>query len=351
MTPRTFLILAGLTIAITAGAIVAVLNQPTTGPVALVDEPAFPELRARPDAVARVVIETGAGSITLTRTSPETWTAPDRFDYPAASEKIGRLVRQLNDMRLIEAKTADPDRHARLEVEDLSEDASSRLIRLEDEAGQVLAEALVGKRLFRLTGSANSGTYIRRPGEDQSWLASGGFELEPEVENWLDQEIVEIDRGEVEGVEIALAEGESYTVSRDKAEDELAFEALAEGETLKADANLAELASALSSVRLTAVKPVDQVTWPAEKQVAKVRTFDGLELTVEMALIDDEPWAAFAAAAGELPEEAEAADQVRQRAEAITGKTSGWAYQINQSLYQRLTKPRSSWLEEQDSTS
>ncbi|MGI9417612.1 MAG: DUF4340 domain-containing protein [Geminicoccaceae bacterium] len=351
MTPKTFIGLAAVTLVTTIGAAVAVMNQPTTAPVAYVDEPAFPELRAKPDAVMKVTIQTKDGTITLNRTSPETWTSPDRFDYPAANDKINQLVRQLNDMRLIEAKTASVERYERLEVEDMTEEAGSRLIRLEDAEGKVLAEALIGKRLFRLTGNANSGTYIRRPGEDQSWLASGGFDLEPEVEAWLDQIVVEIDREEVAAVEIALAEGEGYSVSREKAGDELQFDALADGEALKVDASIAELASALTSVRLAAVKPKDDVAWPAERHVAEVRTFDGLELTVEMALIEDEPWAMFRAATGALPSDADAADQTRQRAEAINDKTGLWAYQVNQSLYQRLTKPRESWVEASDGTS
>lgn len=351
MTPKTFIGLAALTLATTVGAAIAVMNQPSTAPVAYVDEPVFPTLRAEPNAVAKVTIQTKDGTITLTRTSPETWTSPDRYDYPAAADKINKLVRQLNDMRLIEAKTASAERYARLEVEDMADEANSRLIRLEDGEGNVLAEALIGKRLFRLTGDASSGTYIRRPGEDQSWLASGGFDLEPEVEIWLDQIVVEIDREEVATVEIALAEGEHYSVSREKADDELEFDDLAEGETLKADASLIELASALTSVRMAAVKPRGGVTWPEVRQVAKVRTFDGLALTVEFALIDDEPWATFSAASGKLSNDAEAADQTRQRIEAINDKTTAWAYQVNQSLYQRLTKPRDSWLETSDGTS
>jgi hypothetical protein len=352
MTPKTFLGLAALTLLTTVGAVIVVINQPTSAPVAYVDEPAFPALRTKPDAVAKVTIQTKEGTISLTRTSPETWTAPDMFSYPAASDKINKLVRQLNDMRLIEAKTANAERYDRLEVEDLTEEANSRLIRLEDEGGNILAEALIGKRLFRLTGSANSGTYIRRPGEDQSWLASGGFDLDPEIERWLDQLIVEIDRDDVADVSIALADGETYAVSREKAEDELQFQGLAEDEKLKADANLIELAGALSSVRLAAVKPVSEITWPSEKHTAIVRTFGGLELSVELALIDNEPWATFAAGiVGDLPNNAEAADQTMQHMEAINNKTSGWVYQVNQSLFQRLTKPRSSWLEETDSTS
>ena len=194
-----------------------------------------------------------------------------------------------------------------------------------------LAEALIGKRLYRLTGNANSGTYIRRPGEDQSWLASGGFDLEPEVEAWLDQIVVEVDREEVAKVAVTLADGGTYSVSREKAGDELQFDDLAEGEALKADASITELASALTSVRHAGVKRVTDMSWPEVRQAATIRSFDGLELTVELALIEDEPWATFSAAAGQLSDDAAAADQTRQRVESIK-RQSSWLGLSGQSI-------------------
>jgi hypothetical protein len=351
MTPNAFLGLAAVTLLTTVGAAIAVINEPSTAPVAFVDEPAFPTLRAAPDAVAKVTIQTKDGSVTLTRTSPETWVAPDRFDYPAAGDKISRLVRQLNDMRLIEAKTASQDRYARLEVEDLGDGASSRLIRLEDDEGNVLAEALIGKRLFRLTGTEPSGTYIRRPGEEQSWLASGGFELDPEVQTWLDQIVVEIEGDQVARLAITPIEGDGYVVSRQAPGSELAIENLAEGETADAEADLAQLADAMTSVRLADVKPIAEIAWPDARHMAKATTFDGLEVTVELVLIDDEPFATFAASAAAPADGGAVADEVRQQAESINDKSGGWVYQINQSTFQRLTKPRESWIDQADGTS
>ncbi len=351
MTPKGFLGLAAVTLLTTLGAAATVFTQPSTAPVAYVNEPAFPALRAEPDAVAKVTIQTKGGSVTLTRTSPETWVAPDRYEYPAAAEKINKLVRQLNDMRLIEAKTSKQDRYTRLEVEDLGDNANSRLIRLEDDQGNVLAEALIGKRLFRLTGTEPSGTYIRRLGEEQSWLASGGFDLEPEIEAWLDQLIVEIPGEQVARVEITPIEGDGYIAARKTPDTGLVVEELAEGETAKEDADLDQLASAMTSVTFAAVKPRTEIAWPDTYHVAKVTTFDGLDLTVELVLIEDEPWATFSAKHATLPADEAVPDTVKQQVESINNKTRGWAYQINQSLFQRLTKPRDSWLDQADGTS
>ncbi len=351
MTPKSFLGLAAATLLTAVGAVVTAFNQPSTAPVAYVDEPAFPTLRAEPDAVAKITIETKDGSVTLTRTSPETWVAPDHYEYPAAADKINKLVRQLNDMRLIEAKTASQDRYVRLEVEDLGDDSKSRLIRLEDDQGNVLAEALIGKRLFRLTGTAPSGTYLRRLGEAQSWLASGGFDLEPEIETWLDQLIVEVPGEQIARMEIVPNDGDRYIVSREAPESNLAVEDLGEGETLNDDADLSQLSNAMTFVSFAGVQPSADAEWPDKRHVAKLTTFDGLDLTVELALINDEPWATFAAKNAILPAGEVVSDEIKQQVESINNKTNGWVYLINQSLFQRLTKPRNSWLKQEDGTS
>lgn len=351
MTPKGFLGLAAATFLTTAGAAVSIFMQPSPGPVAFVDEPAFPALRANPDAVAKVTIQTKDGNVTLTRASPETWIAPDHYEYPASSERINRLVRQLNDMRLIEAKTSNEERFSRLEVEDLSDDSNTRLIRLEDGEGGVIMEVLVGKRVFRLTGTQPSGTYIRLLGEEQSWLASGGFELDPQVQTWLEQLIVEVPGEQVARVEITPAEGDSYVVSREAKGGDFVLEGLAENEVLNRESDLRQLQSALTSLRFADVTPRSEVTWPEDSYVAKVTTFDGLDLTVELALIDDTPWATLTAKNAVLPAGEVITDEVKQLVESINNRSRGWTFHINQSIFQRLTKPRDSWVKQADGTS
>ena len=46
-------------------------------------------------------------------------------------------------------------------------------------------------------------------------------------------------------------------------------------------------------MRLDDVKPRDQLSWPAQQHTAQIDTFDGVELTVHLAQIDDQYWATF----------------------------------------------------------
>jgi hypothetical protein len=364
MTPRFVLGLALVTLLTTGAAAWVTLQQPAAGPVQIGEEPAFPALRERPDAVAKVIVTSPEGTFTLTRAG-DRWVATDRHDYPVAADRLRELVVQLADMKLIEAKTSRPERYARLEVEDVAEGASSRQIRLEDADGAVLAEAIIGKRRQRLTGAEPAGTYLRRPGEAQSWLASGGIELDEQVQDWLEDEVVALEGADVRRLEVGPPSGESYAVVRDTPDAELRLEGLAAGEKLKQDANLNQLVGALATVRLEDVRPEGEIDWPDEQHTVRVETFDGVELRLELATLADQHWLRLDAAAleqpdvaqavpseGETGEDAEAqtegeeAKTPAQRVEALQARTDGWVYQVSDFLFGRLTKPRADWVED-----
>src|SRR5687768_8313947 len=217
MSLRVFLGLLAITALASIGALVVVLERPVTGPLRTVDEPAFPTLRENPDAVAKVVLTGPDGTLTLVRETGKRWSALERYGYPVDADKLRALIVALADMRLVEAKTSMPERYARLEVEDPEqEDAKSRLLRVESADGQVLAEVILGKRQHRLTGNQQAGTYLRRPGEAQSWLASGGVDLDTAIIDWLDEEVVDLDPARIGRIEIRPEAGEGYVARRDE---------------------------------------------------------------------------------------------------------------------------------------
>ena len=294
MSPKAFLVLAAVTVVTTVAAVFAILGQPAVTTLRFVDQPAFPALRENPDAVGKITLTAPAGTITLVRETGDRWSALERYGYPVDRKRVRDLVVALADMRLIERKTAQPERYGRLQVEAPDADkAQSQLVRLETADGKVLAEAIIGKERYRLTGTEPTGTYLRRPDEAQSWLASGGVQIEHEVARWLDGEIVQLDPAAIRRIEIERAGEPGYAAERAKPGDPLQLAGLAEGEALKQDADLNHLTGALSSVRLDDVKPRDQLSWPAQQHTAQIDTFDGVELTVHLAQIDDQYWATF----------------------------------------------------------
>ncbi len=314
MSPKAFLVLAAVTVVTTVAAVFAILGQPAVTTLRFVDQPAFPALRENPDAVGKITLTAPAGTITLVRETGDRWSALERYGYPVDRKRVRDLVVALADMRLIERKTAQPERYGRLQVEAPDADkAQSQLVRLETADGKVLAEAIIGKERYRLTGTEPTGTYLRRPDEAQSWLASGGVQIEHEVARWLDGEIVQLDPAAIRRIEIERAGEPGYAAERAKPGDPLQLAGLAEGEALKQDADLNHLTGALSSVRLDDVKPRDQLSWPAQQHTAQIDTFDGVELTVHLAQIDDQYWATFDARRVAPSSERRRGPGVRQR--------------------------------------
>jgi hypothetical protein len=324
MSPKVFLGLAAITVITTVAAVVAVLSQPAVTTLRFVDEPAFPALRDNPDAVAKITLTTPEGMITLVRETGDRWSALERYGYPVDRKRVRDLVVALADMRLIERKTAQPERYDRLQVEPPdAEQAQSKLVRLEAADGKVLAEAIIGKQRYRLTGTEPSGTYLRRPDEAQSWLASGGVQIEQAIAEWLEDEIVDVDPAAIRRIVIERAGEPGYVAVRDMPDQDLRIVGLAKDEALKEDADLGQLAGALSNVAFEDVKPRDQLTWPAQQHTARIQTFDGVELTVRLAQIDEAYWATFDARAvaptrGAAPAAAEAKPDVTDDAQQST---------------------------------
>jgi hypothetical protein len=351
MSPKLILGLAVVTLATTAAAVVAVLERPVRGPVQVGDEIAFPELRDAPEAAARLVIESGeGGEVTLERDG-ERWVAVERYGYPVATEAVRALLVGLAQMRLIEAKTEVPARYPRLEVEDVdAEGARSRLVRVETADGEPLAETLVGKQRYRLTGTEPGGTYIRRPDEVRSWLASGGLDVETAVTGWVEPEIVDLAPDRIERVEIDPAGAEGYAIVRSGEEADLALAGLGEDESLAADANLARVTGAFRGLELEDVRPTGEVAWPDVVDRVKVATSDGLQLGLRLARIDDEAWLEVVSVTAKPMTDAEqtgeegAVAESRELAEEIEARTRGWAYLVTSGLYDRLNAPRASWL-------
>ncbi len=212
------------------------------------------------------------------------------------------LVVALADMRLVEAKTSLPERYApargRGSAAGGCQVAPAAGSRRAD--GKVLAEAILGKRQHRLTGNQPAGTYLRRPGEAQSWLASGGVDLETEAALWLDER----DRRPRPGAhrphrDRGPTRARATWSRRDEPGGPLQLADLAEGEQAKHEADLSRLAGRARQLRLEEVKPRAELAWPAAEHTAIATSFDGVELTVHLAKIDDQPWAMLDARAVE----------------------------------------------------
>ncbi len=350
MKNKSLLVYTAVTLATLIAAIAVTWQKPHPSLVTLGKEPAFIELRKDPNAVAKVLVTGSESTFTLVRDEDGSWMAPERFGYRVANDKVRDLVVALSDMRLVEAKTLREDRYARLAVDDPSKEGSDALqIKLEDAGGAVLTDVIIGKRVYRKTGSKPGGTYLRRGGEAQSWLASGGLTVAKQLTEWLDPGIIDIAGSLVERVEVSLADGE-YTVLRD-GEGDLALEVVPDGRTV-VKTELERMVNGLTSLRLDDVVPASQLDAIGADSLASTTyvTKSGLALTVTLTRAAEDNWVVLKAAyrAGQSQDDEETA---KAEAEALNARLSPWAYKVASYAADRFAVKLEDLLEPKEGTS
>jgi hypothetical protein len=81
--------------------------------------------------------------------------------------------------------------------------ATSTLLRVVDAQGAALVELVIGRRRVRTQGNVPESAYVRRPNENQAWLAEGRIPVDADPQLWLDRDIANLPRERVQRVTIA----------------------------------------------------------------------------------------------------------------------------------------------------
>ena len=205
MAPKSFVYLAGAAALSALLAIVtfAANNQWGRGPVR--GERLMPMLENAIGQVAELTIRQGDATVVLERTGGS-WAVKSRDGYPADIAKVRTLLVALGQAELLEPKTNRADKYAVLELEDpAGKGAKSRLVTLTDAKGNTIAEAVLGKKRSEGFGVGKvGGTYVRRPGNPQTWLASVELDAPIGVKDWAKTSVLALDATKVNRVTIEI---------------------------------------------------------------------------------------------------------------------------------------------------
>ncbi len=350
MKPRVFAGLALLTVIMVVVAVLAVVLEDNPQTVLQDRKPAFPKLVERINEAASIEIGSKEGRFTITG-SGETWGVVEKNGYPVKRETVRDFLLNLANLRLVEAKTSREDRYARLEVEDIeADDADSRLVTVRDGNGKVLADGIIGRRKYFLYVDGRGGTYLRRAGELQAWLAEGEMDFGPLPFDWLNRLVLEVPAQDVENLTIAQPDSETLVLKRDeRGQEHFTVLGAPEGRELKTETEADRLAFVVAKFEFDDVEPIGKVSFADQPlHTATYTTFDGLRIVIEVAskeivslrVTEDPPmelWARIRADVSEsVTEESRAA--VAAQAEAINAKAGAWAFKIDELMGNRLTK-------------
>jgi Domain of unknown function (DUF4340) len=297
----------------------------------------FPDLLDRLNELREVRIVGPDGTLTVV-SKDQGWALAEKAGYPVDPAQLRSLGLAVANLQLVEAKTADPARIARLELEEPgATDAKSRLVELKGAEGAPLASVVVGKRSPSLYGSGRGGIYVRRNGENQAWLAAGELDIPSDAMLLIGQDVVDVPADQIARVILQPESGAPITLARAEAEAEFTVDAaLPEGRKLD-PVKVEFLAGVLAGLTMTDVQPATELPAAATRDQLRFETFDGLPVEVQLATIGEgetaEYWltlrtSAPTATPDPIKEASPLADEIR--------KLDGWAYQVPAYMADRM---------------
>ncbi len=239
--------------------------------IAASGEPVIAGLRNAINEVKQLrIVEAGDKAVVTLNRGANGWTVAERDDYAADIAKVREFLIKLSEAKLTESKTANPERHAVLGVEDVAKaDAKGMRVELD---GKVNAKLVVGNY-----SSQSTGTFVRRNDEAQSWLVNGNLVPDRVVASWLNKTLVDVPSDRMMQVEITR-DGKTFSVSKISPEQpNFALDSLPAGRELVSEYEGNGIASVLAALQFDDVmKAASAVPDPASMIVARYRTFDGL---------------------------------------------------------------------------
>ena len=276
MTRRTLLILAGLAAALALVLLVSRVDMDRGGDAGGLHAPGLAERIG--DLYSLRVVQAGNEVVATVERGESGWAVAEKGGHRADFARFRGSLQALSQARRVEKKTALPEFHSRLGVEDPEAgDAGGYLLEL-DYGGRHPAEGyIVGNR-------AGAGmVYIRTAGEAQSWMVSADFDLSGVTRDWVDREVIDLASSEVRRVALDRGEGDVLEIARDERGD-INFTPLdiPEGRELSYGSVANPIASALANVQANDVLPAADADGLPRAVLASYETFDGLAVRVDV---------------------------------------------------------------------
>ena len=183
---------------------------------------------------------------------------------------------------------------------------------------------------MRTGGNVPEEVYVRRPNEDQSWLAEGSLEVDSDPQLWLDRDIMNIDHSRI--AKVVVTRG-SKTLDFARTNDKLALETPADHPKLD-DYKLEDVSRALELLTFEDVHP-DAASPGDPVGKSEFSTTDGL--TVTASVYRAPPDAAAKPDAVVKPEAdrdllvrfgVTGRDKAKAEADRLQARLGGWTYQV-----------------------
>jgi hypothetical protein len=318
---RNLAILAGIALVMTLLAMLALWRQARESEPRYVEESFFPKLAHQVRQIADIRIASKSGTFDVVFKPDTGWVIAQHDNYPVSFERLRETVVGMAALETIEPKTARPEWLPLVDL-DAPPRGNGVQISLLDEKGNVIASMIAGKTVDIGDQSGAEGLFARKPDSDQAWLLRSVFEPKASPAQWLDKNVMSVDRARISEVDVDPAGSPSFAVTRMRPSDsdfeidavpasrQVAFEGAADG-----------IGAAITEFAFDDVKPARDFDFSDSARVV-TKTFDGLTVTTQILQQGQDYWATVSAEGGNAMAEKEARE--------IDAHASGWAYKLPQ---------------------
>jgi hypothetical protein len=294
--------------------------------------PVITGLKAQINDVSEVRISRGDGSKATLRKGPTNWVVAER-EYPADSGKVRKLLLDLSELAVVEAKTSDPEKYSQLGVEDVTTPTAGGT-RVELVTPEKVHGVIIGK------ASGMKSAYVRATDAKQSMLATPQVMLDADPQRWLDTTLLDIADSRIREVEVTPASGPSYKISREnKDQADFTFTGVPKGRELSSPGAASGVSRELAGLTLTDVRKVSAPA-PGAAPKAVFRTFDGLEIQLQGQQDGERRYVAVTSQS--------TAKETADEATKLAARTRDWQFEIPNYKYDGMFKPLEELLKPKD---
>lgn len=284
-------------------------------------EAMLPGLAARARDLAAIEIARENQTIRIANKDGK-WLFETGDGYPVDEAKARELVLAATEARLVERKTAIKDRHDLLGLGDHTAPGSNaRLLRMLDAKGGVLGEIVLGRPAFDTMDASRAGTYVRRPGNDQTWLADRPLQVSLSIRDWVKTRLIDRDVKSIRSIRIERDGEASIDIKRSADGSQHELVTMPAGKKLKYVSAVDDIAEAISLVEFRNVRKASKADSLPLKGRATFETGNGFKPVIEFRGDDSKVWIRLTATGTEAS---------KSDVDEFTARTAGWEFEVPQ---------------------
>lgn len=280
----------------------------------------FPTLERQGDATGHIFIQKGEEKLTLKKSADgKVWSLVERDGYPVDANKVRKLVVSLGQAELIERKTNSEKLYGQLDLGDpAAKDADAKLVRLADKDNKTIAEVVIGKERRGAFGAGKAGTYLRVPGNPQTWLAQLELDASTGVDDWVKPVFFRVEQDKIKSLKIKQGDAVVYSLgAKAKKPGEFELVDIPADKKQNEKLRIADLINGIRTLEMTDVRKAGDADAKPD-MTADIEMADGAKFRVGMKREKKKRWMTVAVVA----------DGKDAEAGKLAKAGKGWAFEI-----------------------